>query len=574
MNPALNPVTSLRRVLMLLAVLLLLTPLAHAATAEATLDRSQVQLGETVTLNVRVQGEARLSQLDLAALANDFEILGTSSNRSLSVVNGQASDQLTYGIALRPRHVGELQVPSLTIGGSQTAPLTLQVTAPTPQAAAHSGQNVFLEATVEPGKAYVGQQLLFTVRLYFAANLSSGALDDLQLPGVDVRRLGDDLNYTAERDGRSWHVIERRYALVPQRAGPLSIPPLGFQGELIDPSDPDSFFGMGSPVSAASPALSVDVQSIPANWGQSAWLPARALTLTLDGLPADGKLRVGQPLSLTMALQATGLPYEALPELSLPTLDGATVYPEKPVNSSKNDGQWIIGRRQQGFAVIPQRAGTLSLPATTVKWWNVQTGQAEVARIPARTLTVLPAVGGAIAPAAGSSAATPAMAASVTFARSPTSGPTGTWRWWVLGLVAFAVLVVAGLAAWLWRRRRAVVAASATAADAAAIPVRGLRAAFMRAAREGTIAEQAHALLAWARAERPGLPNLGALAEALASDAQREAIAELQRRQYAPDHAADPLALDRAFADGLVWRDAGADELASALPPLYPFKLR
>ena len=68
--------------------------------------------------------------------------------------------------------------------------------------------------------------------------------------------------------------------------------------------------------------------------------------------------------------------------MGLPTLDGATVYPEKPVNSSKDDGHWIIGRRQQGFAVIPQRAGTLTVPATTLKWWNVQTGRPEVAQIP------------------------------------------------------------------------------------------------------------------------------------------------------------------------------------------------
>jgi len=566
-----SPAMSLRRRLLLFAVLLLGMPLAHAASVQATLDRNQVQLGETVTLNLRVQGDAGLGQPDLGALARDFEILGSSSNRSVSVVNGHASSELTYGIALRPKHTGQLQVPALTIAGSRTAPLTLEVTAAASQPAAHAGQDVFLEASVEPGKAYVGQQLLVTVRLYFAASLSSGALDDLQLAGVDVRRLGDDLNYTAERDGRSWHVIERRYALVPQRAGTLAIPPLNFQGEMVDPTDPDSFFGMGRMVSAASPALSVEVQPIPSGWGQSAWLPARALSLNLDGLPADGKLRVGQPLNLSMTLQATGLPYEALPELSLPSLDGATVYPEKPANSSKDDGHWIIGRRQQGFAVIPQRPGPLQLPATTVKWWNVQTGQAEVAQIPARTLTVLPAAGAAAPPASGSSASAPAAAASVGTATAPATAHRGSWRGWVLGLGAGVLVLGAGWFIWLWRRRRP--AASDAAAARVAPTARSLRARFMQAVHAGTIAEQAHALLAWARAERPGLANLGALADALASAAQRDAIAELQRRQYAAEPAAGTLALERVFADGFAWRDAGDAAPPSALPPLYPFKL-
>jgi hypothetical protein len=564
---------SMRRLLLFFAALLLGTSLAHAANVEATLDRSQVQLGETVTLNVRVQGDASIGQPDLGALANDFEILGTSSNRSVSIVNGQRSDQQTYGIALRPRHIGQLQVPSLAIAGSRTAPLALEVIAPTSQPGSNGGKDVFLEATVEPGKAYVGQQLLFTVRLYFAASLSSGALDDPQLPGVDVRRLGDDLNYTAERDGKTWHVIERRYALVPQRAGALAIPPLNFQGEMVDPSDPDSFFGMGSPVSATSPARSVDVQPIPPNWGQSAWLPARALALTLDGLPADGKLRVGQPLNLDMALQATGLPYEALPELSLPTLEGATVYPEKPVNSSKNDGHWILGRRQQGFAVIPQRAGTLQLPATTVKWWNVQAGQPEVARIPAHTLTVLPTVG-ATAPAPGTSAAAPAPVkapASIGTTHSPAAASRArSWRWWALGGVALGLLLAAALAWWLRQRRRT---AAPTTAPTAVLSARTLRADFVRAARQGTVADQAHALLAWARAERPDLPNLGALADALESPDQRAAIAALQRRQFAAEHTAAPLLLDRVFADGFAWRDSSAGKPASGLPPLYPFQL-
>lgn len=560
---------SMRR-LLLFVLLLLGAPLARAANVQATLDRSQVQLGETVTLNVRVQGDATIGTPDLGALANDFEILGTSSNRTVSIVNGQQSDALTYGVALRPKRIGQLQVPSLTIAGSRTAPLALAVTAATPQATANSGKDVFLETSVEPGKTYVGQQLLFTVRLYFAASLSSGALDDPQLAGVDVRRLGGDLNYTADRDGRTWHVIERRYALVPQRAGRLEIPPLNFQGEMIDPSDPDSFFSMGSTVSAASPARSVDVQPLPAHWGTSAWLPARALELSLDGWPADGKLRVGQPLNLTMTLQATGLPYEALPALSLPALDGATVYPEKPVNSSKDDGHWIVGRRQQGFAVIPQRAGTLSLPATTVKWWNVQSGQAEVARIPARTLTVLPVVGVATVPAPVASAATPATPATTVATPLPAAiNKTKSWRWRALGLVALALVLVACLA-WWRKRRRPVVAMTP---PAAATSTRGLCAAFMRLAREGTAADQARALLAWGRAERPGLPNLGALADALASAAQREAIAELQRRQYASVHVAHPLVLDRVFATGFAWRDASGDKSVPALPPLYPFKL-
>ncbi|WP_049624056.1 BatD family protein, partial [Frateuria defendens] len=392
-----------RRLAMLFALLLCLPCLGRAAGVRAALDRDHVQLGETVTLNLQVDGSGLLAVPDLTPLDRDFAVLGTSSNTSVSIVNGRRSATVTIGIALRPKRSGALEVPALDLAGSRTAPLRLAVAPASPAGGAAAGRPVFLEAEAQPARASVGQQLVYTVRLYVAASLASGALDDPQLPGTDVRRLGNDIDYDTEREGRHYRVIERRYALIPQHPGTLRIPPLAFQGELVDPGDPDTFFGMGSPVSAATPETSVAVQPIPPSWGKSAWLPARALALMLEGVPADGQVRAGQPLELVMTEQATGLAYEVLPALSLPTLDGATVYPDKPVTGTRLDGTWLVGRRQQAFTVVPDRPGRLSLPAITLQWWNVQTGRAETASLPARTLTVLPAAG-ATPPAPAASA--------------------------------------------------------------------------------------------------------------------------------------------------------------------------
>jgi hypothetical protein len=290
------------------------------------------------------------------------------------------------------------------------------------------------------------------------------------------------------------------------------------------------------------------------------------LTLTLDGLPTDGKLRVGQPLDLTMTVQATGLPYEVLPALSLPSPDGATVYPDKPVTGTRNDGQWLIGRRQQHFALVPARAGTLALPAITLQWWNVQTGHAEEARIPPRVLTVLPAAGTG-APTAPASTVAPARPAVAPAAVAPAPA-----RWapfgWLVAAAALALVCGALLAWWWWRAR--VVAGPAVARSA---PIRSLRATFLALARGDDVAAQAHALLAWARAERPGLTNLGAVAAALASEAQRAAIDRLQQRCYGADGSGPVMGLREAFSCGLQWRVTPAGE-PSSLPPLYPFKLR
>lgn len=551
----------------LILLLCCLPWLASAAEVRAELDRSTVQLGDTVTLNLKVEGGS-VGTPDLSVLANDFDVLGTSSNSAVSIVNGKRTSEYTYGIALRPKHAGRLTIPALALAGGSTAPVQLEVTAPgnTPdnQTADAAGKDLFVEATATPRNAYVGQQMSFVVRLYFAASLSNGAMDEPQADGAELSKLGDDSNYQAERGGRRYNVIERRYALIPQRPGHIQVGPVAFQGELIDMADPNSFFGSTHAVSAASPAVSIDVRAVPAGAGKTSWLPARALSLAMEGQPEQGQIRAGQPLNLTMTVQATGLPYESLPVLSLPPIDGATVYPDKPVNGTRVDGMWLAGRRQQSFAVVPSKPGELVIPATTLTWWNVQTDKAEVASVPERRYTVLPAVG---APAAAAAApeATATPAAPIT-----TAGAT-PWRWIALGSVGLWLLTVLG---W-WLSRRAQPAPRMAKTDSAPASERERRAAFLATARGSDAAAQAHALLAWAQVERPGLTNLGALAEALDSAPQREAIQVLQRCVYAAGGVApsgDRLAA--AFRDGFQWRAAAAPPAAaSGLPPLYPFKL-
>jgi BatD DUF11 like domain len=572
-------------------LLCLLLPFsAAAASVQASLDRNDVHLGETVRLNLRIDGSMNANTPDVSALDNDFEVLGSSTNSTLTVVNGRPSAELMIGIALRPKHIGDLQIPSLTVAGSQTSPLTLHVGPPDSSASTDTHKDVFIETAASPDHVYAGQQLLYTVRLFFDVNLNNGTLPDPHPDGTDVRKLGGDTDYEAVRSGRRYHVIERRYALIPQRAGSLTIPSIEFQGEAVDPTnpnDPGSFFGQGglfgntSPVTADSSPITVNVQPSPADWGSTTWLPARALTLKLEGLPGDDKAQIGQPINLRMSVEAEGLPADTLPQLSLPAIDGATVYPDQSTDSTHDDGQWLNGHRERSFAIFPQRAGSLTIPAVTLTWFNVQTGQKQVASIPAHTLTVLPAAAGAPStPASAAQAATPVTspavagsAAAVPNAGPITSpaGPLTPWRWIALG--SLGLWVLSAVAFWWWRRRRQGPADVPSAKPALHDSARTSRHAFMEAARGKDRAAQARRLLAWARSERPGLQNLGQLSEALASESQRAAIDRLQRLQYAGAGADEATDLSAVFAQGFVWRHEEQSDQDSPLPPLYPFKL-
>ena len=543
--------------------------LAQSAAPTASLDRSRVGAGETVTLNIEI-GDEDAGTPDLSPLMGDFVVLGTSTNHSLSIVNGRREAHTILGVALRPRREGHLTVPALAIGGQKTQPLELDVQAAGQGGpAASADRPVVLEGKADPAQAYVGQQIDYTVRLYYAVNLAEGQLGDPAADGAEIRRVGQDANYQTTRGGRRFNVVERHYAIFPQHPGALDIQPPTFQGTAVDPNDAGAFFGAGDPVNAVAEKVRVDVKARPAGATDGAWIPARSLKLSIEGMPPDGKATVGQPITLTMHLDAVGTPFEALPALSLPTLDGADVYPDKPVTGGASNGPWITGRRQQSFAVVPTRTGTLHIPETTLHWWNVVTDKPEVATLPARDITVAQGSGApAVAPKAAS--AEPALASPTKDVSAPTAlagpAPSPYWRW---AFFAVAVLWVATLLAWIWRARHRGSLPAVAGARPGPVREGPARDAFRKAVASGDAVAMERTLLAWACVVRPGIRSLGALSSALREGPQREAIAVLQKARYADGELRGPW-VGEAFAKGFEWSPPAGDGPDAPLPPLYP----
>lgn len=554
----------MRYLLLVLALAIPSLALAQATGPVATLDRSTVGVGETVTLSIEV-GDESTDEPDLSPLQNDFTILGTSTNHSLSIVNGRREAHTILGVALRPRREGHLTIPGIAVGAQRTQPVSLEVAASSDTSATAGDRPVVLEGKAEPAQAYVGQQIDYTLRLYFAVNLADGQLGDPSAEGAEVRRIGQDANYQNVRGGRRFNVIERHYAIFPQRAGSLEIQPPTFQGTAVDPTDAGSFFGAGAPVSAVAERLHITVRERPSSSApDAAWIPARELKLGLEGLPPDGKGRVGQPMTLTMRLDAVGMPFEALPALSLPKIDGADVYPDKAVTGGGTSGSWVTGRRQQGFAVVPTRTGTLHIPETTLHWWNVVTDKAEVATVPAHDIEIA-AGAGAPVPGAGIPVTPASATPSTPGAAAPASAVSSTpWRWLFLAVL---LLWVATVAVWLlFGRRRPKSAVAAVPREP--LRERPAREAFLSST-SGDAATADRLLLAWAQTVRPSLRSTGALAEALASGDQRDAIAMLQRARFASG-AVDGAALKAAFKRGFDWSGRPVGDGPSGLPPLYP----
>ena len=557
---------------------------AHAADARAWLDRSSMQMGETVTLNVEVSGDNGAAKPDFSALAQDFNLLGTQSSTSLNIVNGQTSSKLLWAIGLEPKHAGTLAIPALAVAGQKTRPLTLAVQPASAGAGAggKAGDDVYLEVAVEPLAPYVQQQVHLTAKLYFAVNLIDGNLDELQADDLVARKLGQDGNYAADVGGRRYRVLARHYVLVPEKSGTLTLPAINFRGHAVDPGDINSFFNRGRSIVAHADAITLDVRPRPAASGNDAWLPARSVSLTADGVDASTSARVGEPLTLTVHLKAEGLGFEQLPELNLPKIDGADVYPDKTTTQNRDDGEWLSGERERKFAIVPNRAGLLSLPAISLAWWDTAHDRAETAQVPALSLTVEPAAGIAVRPDA-TNAANVKNTASREVVGAPVSAASAVprdestqlrlWRRLAFFALALWALTLTVWIVWLHtlRRRERAVPASPQIDSRSATARIAFRSACLRADWPAA----ARALLTWARSTKPELRNLGELARALDDPAQIAAIGELERACYgsgAVEQLGDRLA--GAFRRSSVCVTGSAEAgPASSLPALYPFNV-
>ncbi|HEX3896776.1 MAG TPA: BatD family protein [Rudaea sp.] len=549
---------------------------AHGAEVRAWLDRNAMQLGETVTLNVEVANASSDAKPDFSALESDFNLSGTQSSSSINIINGQSSSKLLWAVALEPKRAGALTIPPLSVAGQDTQPLTLTVQAAT-AASGKAGDDVYIETTIEPRSPYVQQQVSMTVKLYFSVNLTDGSLDDPQAPGLIVRKVGgQDSNFAADVGGRRYRVLERRYVVQAEKSGSVAVPSIVFRGHAMDRNDANSFFSRGHNVSAHSDPITLDVRPRPANAGADAWLPARTVTLTADGIDANTTAQVGEPLTLTLRLQANGLGFEQLPELTLPKIDGADIYPDKASTQNKDSGDLTTGERERKFAIVPKRAGPLVIPSISIGWWDTAHDRPETATVPEIDLTVQAAAGSAPQTASPvpsvTAAPLPAAAAPPIADNSHTTADAEAAFWRALALAAIG-LWIATAAGWIvWSaRQQKKSAAKASQTDAANASDGSAKKSFRGACAAGDWAAVSRVLLAWAHSKKIAARNLRELGEAVNDPAQIAAIEQLERVRYGTA-TEDGLKeqLTAAFRNGPHFPKTMAAAASAVLPHLYP----
>lgn len=254
-----------------------------------------------------------------------------------------------------------------------------------------------IETRLAPTNVAVGQATHLIVDIWVTTwFLSAPELAALQADGTLITLSDESQHLQETRDGTRWFGIERNYQVTPVRAGAIAIPAFSVQ---VRPGPAGTIRTLSSrpliltataiaqPAAAASSSAEKTAANVNVAAGQSLVSTAVTLSQQLDRDP--GTLKVGDSFTRTITITAAGTPAMLLPPIAFAPIAGLAIYPAPPVveNRTQERVGFVAGRRVDAATYVVQRAGTYTLPALDIAWWNPQTRTLRHSDLPAVTIT-------------------------------------------------------------------------------------------------------------------------------------------------------------------------------------------
>jgi hypothetical protein len=316
---------------------------AETPSVTAVLSNSQVAVGETVQLQIRVTGagEAATPQ-DISV--EGLEIHSTGTSRQFEMRNLSVSSNITYSYTVLPLQAGTFKIPpqAIRVGSTslRTPELTLHVVAlPGRQAAPNraGGSNAdmsrvaFAELVVPKKSAYVGEMIPVVIRLGFYSRGQLVSPPEITGQGFTVQKLQlPDQPQLEAINGRRCEVYTFKTAIAAARPGKFDIGPVEATALVLvprrqsssrprslldlfnsndpfaDPSfaDPFGSFGQQEKVTIKSEPATLEVKPLPANAPANFSGAVGNFAMSVDANPKS--LQLGDPITVTATISGRG----------------------------------------------------------------------------------------------------------------------------------------------------------------------------------------------------------------------------------------------------------------------------
>ena len=357
------------------ALIAAVMPAVHAQQQDidvtAEVDKTELAVGEEFTLWIKIDGALNPRQ---PAIPNYDGIRRLGPPSIQWVRDGTGTTVFAYVYRFEATKVGKVTIEpiSVTVSGQTLSTEQVEVevfqglVVPTPgpgQGQPSSDDEssedgtMFVTASVDDDKPYLGQQVTYTFKFYRRSVLfpSFGRFGQPRYapPGFSGFWNGQETDqdeYTETIGSNRYQVVELQTVLFPTVVGTLVIEPAGL-------TVPIDFFE--SPNFLETDPIVIEVQPLPptAPAGFTGAVGSFDISAEVDN--TNGKLN--EPVQLTVRVEGEGN-VETLPDPAWPDFENWRVF-ESPSESSSSvvDGQ-LVGTRTYESVLVPEKAGVLTVP--------------------------------------------------------------------------------------------------------------------------------------------------------------------------------------------------------------------
>ncbi|MDF3936631.1 hypothetical protein [Pseudomonas citronellolis] len=207
-------------------------------------------------------------------------------------------------------------------------------------------------------------------------------LPKLELDGAVVSAPNGEATHLNERiDGTPFFGLRFNYQITPQRAQAFAVPALAI---VVTPGQGDG------PLTVHTQALSFSArQPSGAAADQGARLVASQVLFSQSLQASHQPLRVGDSVTRRLQVKALGAQAMLIPPPAFAEVEGLKRYVQTPEVGPLSDGRGGVngGQRADAVTYVVSEAGTYSLPAIELKWWDTASGEAHTAAVPALEIT-------------------------------------------------------------------------------------------------------------------------------------------------------------------------------------------
>jgi len=364
-----------------IVMLLVAATAAQAAAVRAVVDRNRVTVGESIALQITIDGGD--GEIDLSGITA-FKVLSRGSTNSFQMINGRTSRKMIYNYVLIPQREGDLIIPAIpvTIDGRihRTAPFRIAVSAQPPT---ESGRrNVYVTAAVSEAAPWLGQQIIYTFRLFNAVQVADAKFQPPAFSGFNAEELEDRTSHRTLINGREFIVTEVTFILVPLTPGELTIEPAVLHVGVMQRSrrsrpfsGMDAFFGRGERVThmLQTDPLTVNVRPLPPA------PPGVSFSGLVGQFDVDATLdktdtRVGDSTTLAVTVRGTGNIMDvAVPDIPIP--EQFKSYADNPEETIQKGAQGYSGSRTFRTALVPVQPGEYRIGPIGLTYFDVGSGQ-------------------------------------------------------------------------------------------------------------------------------------------------------------------------------------------------------